>query len=422
MKEYPRLLVLSNNSLSKSNSNGRTLGSLLQGWPKERLAQFAIMCIDPDFDVCENYYQVRDSEALKSILRGETCVTGINVKSSVSTIQQSSYGKSGKTAMKMLARNAVWNLGRWNGKRFKQWIDDFAPEAVMVQSGDSAFMLRLARKIACRRNIPLLMFNTEGYIFFDHNFLTHYWSDLLFFPIFKKQYYREFKKTIKTTAFAIYANDKLKNDYQSYFEHHADTIYTASSLEFHFKSSISKTPRISYLGNLGIKRPEALVEVGQVLQSISPDLHIDVYGNAKPESINLLNNAPGVEYKGFVSYDRVKEIIYESDILFHVEKNDSVLCKELRYAFSTKIADSICSGTPFVLYAPSHLACSQYVRETGAGWQVSTPVELKAILIEILDSHGIAAVSARAHETATNNHNGIKNAERFRQNVINAFR
>lgn len=61
MKEYPRLLVLSNNSLSKSNSNGRTLGSLLQGWPKERLAQFAIMCIDPDFDVCENYYQVRDS-------------------------------------------------------------------------------------------------------------------------------------------------------------------------------------------------------------------------------------------------------------------------------------------------------------------------------------------------------------------------
>ena len=55
MKEYPRLLVLSNNSFSKSNSNGRTLGSLLQGWPKDKIAQFCISTDGPDFEVCDNY-------------------------------------------------------------------------------------------------------------------------------------------------------------------------------------------------------------------------------------------------------------------------------------------------------------------------------------------------------------------------------
>lgn len=68
MNNNPRVLVISNNGFSKTKSNGRTLGSLFQGWPKEILAQFYISSDNLDFGVCNNYFNFTDKEALLSLL------------------------------------------------------------------------------------------------------------------------------------------------------------------------------------------------------------------------------------------------------------------------------------------------------------------------------------------------------------------
>ncbi|MEG2402761.1 MAG: hypothetical protein RSB34_07500, partial [Muribaculaceae bacterium] len=64
--KYPRTLVISNNSFSLTNSNGRTLGNFFIGWPKESLAQFCISSDGPNYDICNNYYCITDKEALKA--------------------------------------------------------------------------------------------------------------------------------------------------------------------------------------------------------------------------------------------------------------------------------------------------------------------------------------------------------------------
>lgn len=422
-KYYPRTLVLSNNSFSHSNSNGRALGSMFAGWPKDRLAQFAIMCIDPDFDVCDNYWQVTDAEVVRAVFRGESAVTGRAVKSSANVAaQRYGGGRSRKTALMMLLRNAAWRLGRWRGTKFKQWLDNFVPEVVVLQSGDSAFMLDIAQNIAHKRHIPLVIYNTEGYLFFDHNFMNRHWSDVVAFPLFKSGYRRAFRRTLATAVHCVYVNSKLERDYQKYMTHQSSFIYNSSALEFRPKDSLAEPPMISYLGNLGIRRPEALAEVGAVLQGISPELHINVYGNAKDADRDLLNAAPGVRYHGSVPYDEVINIIRRSDIIFHVEKNDPVLVRELRYAFSTKIADSICSGTDFVVYAPSNLACSQYVIETGAAWHADTPEKLRSVLLQILapDNKRRLEVLENAKKAALS-HNLERNAEKFREILASAI-
>ena len=412
--DYPRVLVLSNNSFSKSNSNGRTLGNLFRGWPKERVAQFFISSDGPDFDVCDNYYQVRDLDVIKSLWNGERAVSG---KDLIFSIQSSSVPKQSKprrTALKSLIRNYLWNIGFWKGKQFKQWINEFNPDLIVVQSGDSAFMLRLARKVAEDRKAPLVVYNTEGYLFFDHNFLPHHFSDFFAFPWFKKQYRKEFKKTLKFAQYCIYLNDKLEQDYQNFLPHKSSVIYNSSDMEFRPKGQINQPPRISYLGNLGIKRHEALAEVGRLLQTISPDLKIDVYGKAYPEVKNFFEQSPGVNYCGLISYDQVKEVIYNSDIVMHVEKNDPVLNNELRYAFSTKIADSVCSGTPFVIYAPSNLACSQYIVKTGAGWHADTADRLREIINLIFRNEEINnTIRKKAKSIAKQNHDSILNARKM---------
>lgn len=416
---FPKVLVFSNNSFSKSNSNGRTLGSLFEGWPKDNIAQFFISTDNIDFSVCYNYFQVTDWEATKSVFIGERAITGTKVKQTLKVNNKitNHHKKHNKNALKMIVRNIIWNIKRWKGPVFKDWLQNFDPDLVLIQSGDSAFMLRIARQIAFENAVPLIIFNTEGYFFFKHNFLPHHFSDFFAFPIFKFFYDREFKKSLKFSSASIYLNSQLQSDYFNFLPHDSFVIYNSSSLDFRPKSRIRDIPKISYLGNLGIKRDEALAEVGTVLQSISPDLYIDVYGNA-PEIIKVkLNNAKGIRFHGVVSYNEVIKQIYDSDIVIHVEKNDPILNNELKYAFSTKIADSISSGTPFIIYAPKNLACSQYLISTQAGWNAETPEELKNVIEKLLNitpcELGIYAEKAKI--AAKNNHSQKNNAERFRQ-------
>ena len=71
MNIYPKVLVISNNCFSKTDSNGRTLAGFFYDYPKDKLAQFYIQNATPDFEVCNNYFRVTDSEALSSFLKGK---------------------------------------------------------------------------------------------------------------------------------------------------------------------------------------------------------------------------------------------------------------------------------------------------------------------------------------------------------------
>ena len=61
-----RVLVVSNNCFSYTDSNGRTLGMLFKEWNISKLAQFYIQDKLPDTDVCNNFYRVTDKQMMKS--------------------------------------------------------------------------------------------------------------------------------------------------------------------------------------------------------------------------------------------------------------------------------------------------------------------------------------------------------------------
>ena len=90
--------------------------------------------------------------------------------------------------------------------------------------------------------------------------------------------------------------------------------------------------------------------------------------------------------------------------------------RQLQYAFSTKIADSISSGKCFVLYAPKELACSKYILENGCGWLATTKDKLNQVLVGILsDAKQRDEVLQRAHDVAIRNHCQERNARRFQE-------
>lgn len=423
MEKYPRLLVLANNSFSKSNSNGRTLGSLLAGWPKDRLAQFCLSTDGPDTDVCTNYYCVTDADVLRATRSFYAAQRRdlLDYKPAANAVARSSAPR--KSAFTMLCRNALWNLGIWRGKDFWQWIDAFKPEVVMIQSGDSYFMHELGAKIAQRTGAKICIFNTEGYCFFKTDYLAPDGGiiEKVLFPIYHKLYCTRFKRFMRRCNFAIHGNSLLQQDFDNAFDMHgrSDVVYTASELTESTQPINAEKPSFAYIGNLGVGRHKSLIRLSKELQKVNPDFKINVYGATKRQDIEQdLRQAPGIVLHGFVSYDKVKEIIADTDVLVHVEIPPADIKEQLRYAFTTKIADSLSSGRLFLMIAPDDMASGKYISECGGAIyadSIKGGIEkIKSLIAGTLD---VATILSNAHHAAVTNHNSQTNCEKVR-NII----
>lgn len=427
MKNSKRVLVGSNNCFSPSNSNGRTLGNLFYGWPKENLAQFCVIAQDPAWDVCDNYYCMEDRTMLaafkhcKKAIGRKLQTPSETVEHNVKSIDTQRRNIGRKTLPKVMLRELVWAFNRWKSSDFEQWVDGFNPDVVVLQFGDSSFMIDIALYIAHSRKIPLVVYNTEGYYFFPRNWHFKSILDGILFPIYRHSYQNKVRKLMAYASHSVYLNDKLQNDYEKEFGSKSSVIYNSSGLHNSSAPAFDNdVPHISYLGNLGLDRDSALAEVGEVLYNIDSRYHIDVYGNADEKIAKTLNEAKGVVFHGCVSYDKVKEVIDDSDILFHVESERGYKERQLQYAFSGKIADSVSSGKCFVLYAPKELACSKYIIETGAGWFADNKESLKLVIASILNNTiERNAVLEKAKVVAEQNHSFEGNARKFQNILLN---
>ncbi len=421
--KFPRLLVISNSCLSNATSNGRTLRNFLLGWDKNKIAQFFIQNEEPDFDICNSFYRVTDGQALNAFLKGVPA-GGIVEGPSEKSVEKSSVSekKRGRNPLTMLLREVVWNSNRWKSSSFKAWLDEFSPEVVLLQAGDSPFMLKIAMRICKERNIPLVIYNSEVYYFKSFDYFRSTGLPHFLYPIFRMYYKIIFKKTIKLAKKSIYICDMIKEEYDKEFGLPSVTIYTATQAEYAGNRDIDCNFVVSYLGNLGVGRHESLIDIADALQKISSDYKLDVYGKIPNETVkNAFDNCKGIDYKGFVSYDEVLEIMKNSNLLVHAESFSDFYRKDLQYAFSTKIADSLATGVGFLLYAPEEMACTKYLKENDAAFVVCNEAELLNTLTHLVDNpEQCRKFTQSALALSEKNHQFYENSKYFQDVIIKA--
>lgn len=418
---YPKILVFSNNCFSKTDSNGRTLGNFFKGWPKDCLAQFYIQNAYPDFDICDNFFRVTDSQALKSVfgkVLGGTVQKNENNSIAEGSVEPAKKRK--RNALTMTVRNIIWKMGKWKKCGFDLWVDNFHPQAVLLQAGDSAFMFSLARKTAEKYRVPFFIYNSEGYYFKDYDYFRAKGIAHLFYPFFRADFCREFKRAQNSAAFNFYCCDGLKEAYDSQFDTRSRVIYTSSDLEPLNSDCTHNGFTVSYLGNLGVGRHEGLLLIANALQNISEDYYLDVYGKIPSESVkNMFDDCKGLRYHGFIPYDKVIEVMKNSDLLVHTESFSDFYREDLKFAFSTKIADSLASGKCFLLFSPETVESYKYLEENQLAYTVNTYEKLSDALELIAgnpDARG--KYTANALKAVKANHSAEKNRETFANIII----
>jgi len=385
-----RLLVLSNEPFSEGSSNGRTMMNLLLEYERSKIAQFYIHGT-PDRTFCQNYFCVSDRDALNAFLHRPTAKSSHQQNAEDGSPQAKSTEGQAATKMpvrkirrscrNLLLRDAVWSSLAWWNKAFDDFLDEFSPEVILLQAGDAPFMFRIARKIAKRFGVPLVMYNSENYVLKQYMYngaqQQKFWHALLMHRL--KTEYRRFMKQVN---FCIYSMDQLEEDYQQVYPHigKSTVLYTVSDLKPRTAAAHTEQPfRVVYCGNLGVGRITPLVEFARILHEVDNEAVFDVYGRfVSKADKDLLCEVPGVDYHGVVAYEVVPDILRQADMVMHCENKERLV--NLRVAFSTKIADSLAVGTPFVVYADLEYPFVKYLLRNRCAHIAGDAEELKTVL------------------------------------------
>lgn len=423
---YPRVLVISNNSFSKSDSNGRTLGNFFGLWPRNSIAQFCIHDQDKDWDVCSNFYVISDMQAVKSFLLGKKTDGHRTFSTNETAEENSTSGKRtvSRTPASMLLRNAAWASMRWKNVMFDTWVNDFKPEVVILQAGDLPAFYDIAVRIAKERKIPLVIYNSEEYYFKNYCYFGEDASFKWLYPIFHNKLKKSVGNALNYAAGSIYISDYLKELYDNEFGKRSITLMTSATENVGSDTADEGKPQaIIYGGNLGVGRHRALLDIGNALQKIDTSLKIDVYGKCDDRQIiQDLNNCDGIHYAGMIPYSELQKKTIAARLLVHVESMEPYYVRDIKYGFSTKIADSLASGVPFFVYASNELTSVQYLSENKCAI-IATDGKQLAVKLKcaLFDEQVRNVCVANARQIAAMNHNREKNKKEFYTFVVESI-
>ena len=223
------------------------------------------------------------------------------------------------------------------------------------------------------------------------------------------------KRAIVHSSLSIYISEDLKLLYGGEFDKNSDFIYTATDVVPCIKDS--DEPVFSYLGNLGLNRHIGLIEIANALNSISSDYKLDVYGKLPNDEVKAaFEDCSAIDYKGLISYEEVKQVIKKSMLVFHTESFEKFYTKDVAHGFSTKIADSLASGTCFVLYAPETITCAKYIKQNDCAPLISRSSDLEPTLRALIENKEKRIYYIeKSVAIAKKNHSADKNREKFNE-------
>lgn len=422
-KHYPRVLVISHNMFGFGNNMGRTLNAMFQGWDINNIAQLCFQSEKDVGDVCRNFYRITDTDVLRSIVKGTRCGRRMDVEQEAENLGTGrghnkillkfyDYARK-RVPIVYLMRSLLWRTDKWHTEALDEWIDEFAPEIIFFASGDYAFAYDIAYEIASTRNIPIMTYCCD-----DH-YLHEPKRRSLLARHNKKRFMKSVQKVMDKTSVIATICEKMMKDYSAFFKKDAFALYTST---LYTKLDAEKENKISYIGHLSLDRDKEILRIAKALKNVyvgNKPSYVDVYSRTDDEKIlKNLTAENGVRFNGPLDSKEVTAEIAKSLAVIHVESLSSNDILDVRYSVSTKIADSLASGTPLLAVGPADIASIEYLRDNDAAFVVSDAGKLEETLIKLLtDEKERERITKNALLLAEKNHNYEKNTELLRNKM-----
>lgn len=421
---YPKVLIISHNLYDNNNNIGKTLVSLFEGWPKNKLAQLYFRNDKPTFQYCEEYYCITDKEVFRSVitLRKNKAGRALSKNSilHISATEESLYQVGNyRKPIVSLSRDLMWELSGWKTNALNEWLKNIAkPDVILFVPNDYCLAYNIALYVIQFTHKPVIPF------YMDDSFYWNCKTSIL--DNFRRKQLRKLAKKIheKTNNIMTICNDMSK-EYALMFNKPCTAFVNSVPIkEIHTKKKKSKQLIISYLGNIHSNRWKSIVEIGRAVDNImnaeETKVKFRIFSNSflEKKAKQAFDKIACIEFLGGIPASEVREQQVKSDILIHVEAFDRKSINSTRLSLSTKIPEYLSTGVCIFAYGPAEIASIRYLQENILAQICTKPADLTFKLKEIIMNCAKRKYLAEnGYKQAKQFHDITKVSEKF-QNLI----
>lgn len=361
MEQYKneRLLIISNNVLSTTRNNGKTIYSYIDALPREQVAQLYFHAERPTIEGY-SYYQITDKDIIRGMLSPEK--RGRSVEASkVMPIAGGVSNSKRRSSFFRLAREILW-YRKWKSKRLLAWLDDFSPSAVFFVAGDSEFAYDIYRFVINRYHPKASMYITDDYIMprSKETFLQKQR---------RKRIKAKIMNALTVTQNFLTVSPIMQTEYLKVFGRESRTIVNLSeSLRMEQVQSQTEKLVLLYAGSLYYGRDAVLGKIATAIaefnkKSTMQKAVLKVYTNSEPDQQSkerfVVEGAS--EYAGSLTKEELKLALNQADVLVFVESFDKEQIEKTRYSLSTKVPEYLSVGKPILTVGPRHIGSVEHL-------------------------------------------------------------
>lgn len=365
-KYNQRLLIISNNVLSTTKNNGKTIYSYICKLPENHVAQLYFSAELPEM-AGYFYYQLSDRSILKGIFgqkyRGAemTKLLSDNRKENISGVCH----RIPRNMVTMLLRELLWR-NKWHSTQLDDWLDKINPDVVLFVAGDCLFPYAICKYVVKRYKCRLGIYVTDDYI------LPRSYER---FPA--KMYRMKIKETMReclnfTDAFFT-VSEKMRKKYRSVLRRDSFCIVNLSESlrneKLQKRVERNQPVIFIYTGSLYYGREKTILAIAKEMEKYNLEHDrkavLELYLNEKPEEkiLKMFHNISCIRYRGRAEKEQLKVRLNMCNILVFAESFQRDQIEKVKYSLSTKIPEYLSLGKPVFAVGSGHAGAMEYLKD-----------------------------------------------------------
>lgn len=409
LQPFPRVLVLCDEPINRIGGGGVTMGNLFREWPPDALAQvWAHHRFEIDADVCPNYLRLGAHS-----IPGDGRVIPDFIKRRRDLVKR----------LRTFVRPGI----KLDYQQVLDWARAFQPEVIYSQPTPyPMYTWWLPRWLARDLGAPLVNHVMDDW----PRAVEPEWlpgvRQLL--RLFLK---RELDRMFAVAARNLVISEQMAAEYTNRYGHSFTSFHNAINLaewaEPRQRYAAPEGPfRVVYLGALADNMQVlSLRDVAQVISALAEQgvpINLTVYTGEIYQDYfrQYLGGLTAVSHGGRVEREDLCCHLAAADLLVVPINFDERSLLMNQYSMPTKVPEYMASGTPVLVYGPTHVPPVAYARDAGWGYVVDQPDQqrLATALRELLSSESLRQqLGKRGRELALRNHDAQQILADFRETL-----
>lgn len=386
-----KILVLSSTPWSNDNSFGNSFSNIFEGITDVEIANIACRPGMPTSCVVKRYFQITEKALIRN-LKDSSLPTGKEITIGSENIDRTfsenikgrAFGSKRRWQILFWARDLIWKIGKWKSQELIDFVDDFDADIIFQPVYFSSHMNDIVHFIKTHTMLPMIGYISDDcYTLKQFSLSPLYWIDRLY----KR---RKVKRTIEQCEILYVISDVQKREYEKIFTPECKILTKCADFSDSRKPAFKEPGEILkmiYAGNISKGRYEILAELAKAVERLNADrrrIEFDIYTlTPLNESQKKVLSTTSVHLHPPVSYNEIREIQKQSNILVHVEGFSLKERLAVHQSFSTKIVDYL--ETNRCIFAIGHDYCSsiQYFIKNKCGAVATNKEEIEKKLAEV---------------------------------------